>query len=493
MMTESRDEAAVRAMLARRAADVRPDPGAWEAITERLDEPDVATVLPFRRPEVRRRLLAVATAAAVVAAAIGGLALLDRPDPTSSIVADDGEPDLAVPAPGGSQAPIWPATTADELDELQAAADAGQRDDLLDPVGVAGGYLTERLAGPGQGLDDRVALELGDFEPRSAGEDDDDAAGSVRYLLDGPDGRYVGFVDLRRLDGEGSIWVVTRSGTPSIDLVDAAYDGTDVTTSFRSVTGLVEVELAGVDGSDPIVTLQAAITSEEDLVELRERFADKPGVTVLFRLFPEVGDDIADPPPAVIAEVRLDDDDAAPEGTVASPATTTTTTTTDTTTTTPVEDGAARGETTVLVEPDGLGFVGAGDDDTISRLLFGSDQTDVVATLSAALGEPVESGTNQDCGVGPAEVISYPDGFVVTFTDGALVGWAVSGAAPRTAAGIGVGSTVAEALAAVPGSSVVESTIGWELASEDLYALLSGPDADDTVETLFGGANCIFR
>jgi len=465
-------------MLQRRAADAHPSPGAWEAITSRLGEPEAATVLPFRRSEGRRRALVGAAAAAlVVVVGVGAFALAARDGEPADVVAGPPDQDQPVttvtiaPVPSGTPLRgVWPVATEEALRDFAEANPF-----VTDPVQTAATYLADRLT---DADGEPISAQLSDLQQG------DSQSGEVQYTYGEGAG---GSVHLRRLGGEGSPWYVVAAATDLL-LFEVASAGGD---PFIQLTTADPGELAYEIDEDG-VTVEGERSPVIDGPVVVDARARSGPVTFRARLFDETG------ALAAFIEVRTDpgalDPGGTPDDEVAAPEMTTVPPSATTSTTSPVEDGAAVGETTVVLESDGLGFLGAGDDTTISHLGFGIDQDGVLAALTATLGEPLELGTNEECPPGPAQVAQFVDGFMATFQDGAFVGWAVGEPSTiTTAAGIGFGSTLADVQAAYAGITVEETSLGWELTGGDLYGIVSGPDRDATVENLFGGANCVFR
>jgi hypothetical protein len=106
--------------------------------------------------------------------------------------------------------------------------------------------------------------------------------------------------------------------------------------------------------------------------------------------------------------------------------------------------GAAQSAPLVL-EPAGLLLP------TGRHVRFGMKAADATALATAALGRPIRHGTYSDCGQGiPIVHIHYRDGLELSFIDGRFVGWTLDKAGPRTATGIGIGSTLADVRRAYP-------------------------------------------
>lgn len=130
---------------------------------------------------------------------------------------------------------------------------------------------------------------------------------------------------------------------------------------------------------------------------------------------------------------------------------------------------------------------------------FAAGQSEVEAALARVLGEPLRTGSNEECGAGPITFTDFAGGLTAHFQQGRLVGWnwhlAQDGDAPATgivrlsgAVQVGAARNVAEA---APGFAPVEgSTLGEEFALGDK---IGGFLAADRVEMLYAGTQCFFR
>ena len=77
---------------------------------------------------------------------------------------------------------------------------------------------------------------------------------------------------------------------------------------------------------------------------------------------------------------------------------------------------------------------------------FGTPREATLAALGFR-GAPSDTGTLEECGAGPLDQASWPDGLTLYFQEAKFLGWALAGNATNkltTASGIGVGSTRAE-------------------------------------------------
>jgi hypothetical protein len=130
---------------------------------------------------------------------------------------------------------------------------------------------------------------------------------------------------------------------------------------------------------------------------------------------------------------------------------------------------------------------------------FAAGQNEVETALAKALGAPLRSGSNEECGAGPITFTDFAGGLTAHFQEGRLVGWnwhlAQDGDRPasgvvKLAGEVQVGSA-RSILEAAPGFALVEdSTLGEEFALGDK---LGGFIKDDAVEMLYAGTQCFFR
>jgi hypothetical protein len=130
---------------------------------------------------------------------------------------------------------------------------------------------------------------------------------------------------------------------------------------------------------------------------------------------------------------------------------------------------------------------------------FAAGQQEVETALGTALGKPLRSGENAECGAGPITFTDFAGGLTAHFQQGRLVGWTWHAPQDGDAPAIGsvklpgtvqVGSARA-VIEAAPGFSKVEgSTLGEEFA---LGSNIGGFIKGDVVEMLYAGTQCFFR
>ncbi|WP_035986362.1 hypothetical protein [Leptolyngbya sp. KIOST-1] len=156
----------------------------------------------------------------------------------------------------------------------------------------------------------------------------------------------------------------------------------------------------------------------------------------------------------------------------------------------PVEDT----ESLLSLSGEGLQLVGDQSGSTVT-LAFGTEMTVVENALTRLVGEPIESGENEECGAGPQVITQWPNGLVLHAANGEFIGWSArpaTDATLTTLSGIGIGSTLGD-LEAVYTVDVFESTLGTEFSTGDMSGLLSSAAPDATVTNLWAGTVCNFR
>lgn len=156
-------------------------------------------------------------------------------------------------------------------------------------------------------------------------------------------------------------------------------------------------------------------------------------------------------------------------------------------------DEPAQAAHAVTLEGGGLRLVGPSG--TTRALPFGTAVAAVEEALTGALGAPIRSGVQSECGVGPLDYRVWPGGLTTNAQDGALVGW--NGAADlarsfTTMTGVTIGSTRAE-LEAAYAVEVRETSLGQEFSAGELHGLLNGTGSDAQVLHLWSGSICAFR
>lgn len=130
-----------------------------------------------------------------------------------------------------------------------------------------------------------------------------------------------------------------------------------------------------------------------------------------------------------------------------------------------------------------------------SPIPFGRPKADVL-NLFERLRGPAVKGTNQDCGAGPVEYATWPDGLSLVFQNDRFVGWGLDGRAAgvlSTASGVSPGSSRAQIEAAYAYIRVFKSTLGTEFEAGGFAGVLDGPRATSRIINMWGGTSCVAR
>lgn len=148
----------------------------------------------------------------------------------------------------------------------------------------------------------------------------------------------------------------------------------------------------------------------------------------------------------------------------------------------------APAQTALDLQPTGIVIPAQGGFEELT-VPFGSNRAATETTLGAVLGEPTQRSAMDECPVGPVMTTSY-EGMVLTFQDDAFVGY-------QARAPYMPGTTRAEMVADPMVSLVDGSSLGEEFTIGEGETLISGlfdgAGDDARIETLWAGANCIFR
>lgn len=126
------------------------------------------------------------------------------------------------------------------------------------------------------------------------------------------------------------------------------------------------------------------------------------------------------------------------------------------------------------------------------QIAFGTKRADVMKALSFR-SEPGES-TNSECGAGPIDFASWPDGLNLLFQDGKFGGWSLDERADSFKADKGVMiGTSRDALNKAASPKVEKSTLGTEFSYGGISGILSNGSAKGKVTSLWAGLSCVFR
>lgn len=161
-------------------------------------------------------------------------------------------------------------------------------------------------------------------------------------------------------------------------------------------------------------------------------------------------------------------------------------------------DGPDAATTSVMLDAGGLRFTAK--DGATTLLAFGVPRADAEKALKRVTGEADDDSRNEECGAGPMDFTRF-DAITLNFQDGKFVGWFLSdepGANHfRTAEGIVVGNTRAQAAKAASLVMAADSTLGEEFSigtgDPSIGGIFAAPGDAAKVDALFAGTNCFFR
>ncbi len=128
-------------------------------------------------------------------------------------------------------------------------------------------------------------------------------------------------------------------------------------------------------------------------------------------------------------------------------------------------------------------------------IAFGWPQRDVLGMLERLRG-PAAKGANKDCGAGPVDYATWPDGLSVVFQHNRFVGWGIDSlgsGALSTASGVGPGSTRENLEAAYADVSVLQSSLGTEFTAGGFSGLIDGSKASSRITHMWAGISCVAR
>lgn len=128
-------------------------------------------------------------------------------------------------------------------------------------------------------------------------------------------------------------------------------------------------------------------------------------------------------------------------------------------------------------------------------LPFGAPKDDVLASLEGVRG-PANKGTNEDCGAGPVQYASWPDGLSIVFQKGRFVGWGLdrrASGALATANGIGPGTSRRELAGSSGSLNVRQSSLGTEFVAGAVFGVLDGSEPQAVITDMWAGVSCVAR
>lgn len=128
-------------------------------------------------------------------------------------------------------------------------------------------------------------------------------------------------------------------------------------------------------------------------------------------------------------------------------------------------------------------------------LAFGEPEADVLRSIERVRG-PAETGVNQDCGAGPVQYASWPDGLSLVFQNGRFAGWGLDPRASRalaTANGVGPGTTRSVLAGSFAAVSFQDTSLGTEFSAGNIFGLLDGTGSEAKITHMWAGVSCLAR
>lgn len=127
---------------------------------------------------------------------------------------------------------------------------------------------------------------------------------------------------------------------------------------------------------------------------------------------------------------------------------------------------------------------------------FGHAAADVNRIAGHYWWKPLDRGRMEECGAGPLDFTTYPNGVVLYFDYGVFAGWAMGQRAEARAVpgDLAIGITTRTLREVFGDIAITKTSLGSEfMAGTDLYGVLSGPAEDDQLLSLWSGVSCVFR
>lgn len=142
----------------------------------------------------------------------------------------------------------------------------------------------------------------------------------------------------------------------------------------------------------------------------------------------------------------------------------------------------------IALDPEGLRLV---DEATGSTRLvpFGWPEDEVLTTLTAIAGVPIERGEMDECGPGPLTFAEFTNGLRLWFSQTGFSGWESTGEL-TTMDGLSAAANRAE-LEAAGITEFTRDTLEDEFQAGDIYGMME-PEGQE-VAVLYVGDNCFMR
>ena len=127
-----------------------------------------------------------------------------------------------------------------------------------------------------------------------------------------------------------------------------------------------------------------------------------------------------------------------------------------------------------------------------SRIGFGTGMDEAVEALAGALGDPEDSGLNEDCDAGALHQVDFDGGLRLFFRAGEFAGWRSEGGWSG-ANGIRTGISFADLTRLAGEVEGEETSLGAEFSAGGYHGLLTEGGEDGTISTIWAGTICSMR
>lgn len=155
---------------------------------------------------------------------------------------------------------------------------------------------------------------------------------------------------------------------------------------------------------------------------------------------------------------------------------------------------ASSQRSTLAVDTEGLRWF-LPSNGSARPLTFGASQTAVLRSLEDVRG-PTGTGTNENCGVGPVEYASWPDGLSLVFENKRFAGWGLDRRATgalATANGVGPGTKRRELADSFGSVTFRKTSLGTEFAADGLFGVLDGAGPSARITDMWAGVSRVAR
>lgn len=149
---------------------------------------------------------------------------------------------------------------------------------------------------------------------------------------------------------------------------------------------------------------------------------------------------------------------------------------------------------TLAVDSEGLRWF-LSSNGSARPLPFGAPRAAVLRSLEDVRG-PAGTGRNENCGAGPVEYASWPDGLSLVFQNDRFAGWGLDSRATgalATANGVGPGTNRRELADSFGSVTFRKTSLGTEFDAGGLFGVLDGAGPGARITDMWAGVSCVAR